>query len=78
MERRPGITMRKKERLDPVQYNDNGVAITLSWDDVEINSILRAEVRCSSISKYSVIVLVFPCESVLSFLHVVLIYFRLV
>ena len=47
MKRRPGITMKKKERLDPVQYNDDGVAVTLSWDDVEINSILRAEVSCS-------------------------------
>src|ERR1700730_15872357 len=41
-ERRDGLTMRKKERLDPVSYDDDDV--TLSWDDIEVNSVLRAQV----------------------------------
>jgi hypothetical protein len=42
-ERRDGLQMRKKERLDPRSYeNDDEL---LSWDDVEVNSVLRAQVR---------------------------------
>ena len=44
IESRAGLTMKKKERLDPVRYDDNDVVVMLSWDDLEMNSILRAEV----------------------------------
>jgi len=41
-EKRDGVLMRKKERLDPRSYEDDDVV--LSWDNVEVNAVLRAQV----------------------------------
>jgi hypothetical protein len=38
------VEMRKKERLDPVMYDNNDVEVRLSWNDVALNSIVRAVV----------------------------------
>ena len=36
--------MRKKERLEPVRRDSEDVEVQLSWDDLEMNSVLRAVV----------------------------------
>jgi hypothetical protein len=36
--------MRRKECLEPVRYDSNNVEVPLSWDDLKMNSVLRAAV----------------------------------